>query len=67
MITHFLNETERSNYMLGCVYQDLGDIEAGRWLIEKAEEIRKGVMRGADWSPVSGISEFDCLVNCWSR
>ncbi|KID60293.1 tetratricopeptide repeat domain-containing protein, partial [Metarhizium brunneum ARSEF 3297] len=63
----FLNETARSTFMLGCVYQDAGEIANGRLLIEKAEEMRKKVVGDAEWSPASGVSEFDSLINCWSR
>lgn len=63
----FLNERARSTYMLGCVYQDLGEIENGRLLIKRAEEMLKEVVGASNWSPPLGISEFDRLVNCWSR
>lgn len=53
--------------MLGCAYQDSGDIDNGRVLIERAEEMRKQVMGAALWSPASGVSDFDSLINCWSR
>lgn len=63
----FLNERARCTYVLGCAYQDSGDIDNGRVLIERAEEMRKQVMGAAQWSPASGVSDFDSLINCWSR
>ncbi|KAK3374008.1 hypothetical protein B0T24DRAFT_594134 [Lasiosphaeria ovina] len=63
----FLNERARSTYMLGCVCQDSGDIDNGRLFIEKAEDMRKQFIGAANWSPASGISDFDRLINCWSR
>jgi hypothetical protein len=60
------NELARSNYKLGCVLQDSGDLEEGTKRIKNAEELRKEILKD-EWKQAQGEEDFDRLVMFWSR
>ncbi|KAL3419104.1 tetratricopeptide repeat domain-containing protein [Phlyctema vagabunda] len=61
------NELARAKYKLGCVLQDMGELESGRLEITEAENLRKLIVPQEKWLPATGEEAYDELIMFWSR
>ncbi|KAL6895043.1 hypothetical protein GGI43DRAFT_424491 [Trichoderma evansii] len=65
---YLVNETARTTYLKGMLYQEMGEIEEADKQMRRAYEIRKRLKR-TDSRPLEQLDEtdFDQLVAFWSR
>jgi hypothetical protein len=63
----FKNEIARTSFKMGAVYQDMGNLVTGRRLIDEAQKLRKDLIPPEQWRKAENESDFDELVQFWTR
>lgn len=52
---------------MGCVMQDMGNLEDGTLLVNEAERLRQEIVPPEKWEPARGEEDFDEIVQFWTR